>query len=115
MMMMGTADEIVKVPEKGLVFMEELSKEEQLAAMVRPNDIKKVSKAYKGRKKDIKVKVVATRLLQHKQSLALTQPEPDNAPEPSPRIGSRIDERRKNGMVKMSTYSDERKDDVLLF
>nr|GEZ36116.1 putative ubiquitin carboxyl-terminal hydrolase-related protein [Tanacetum cinerariifolium] len=100
MMMIGTADEIVKVSEKGLVFMEELSKEEQVAAVAlfRPNDIKKMSKAYKGRKKDIEVKVVATRLLQHKQALALTQPEPDNAPEPSSRIGSRIDERRKNGM-----------------
>nr|GEW55016.1 hypothetical protein [Tanacetum cinerariifolium] len=35
LMMMGTADEIVKVPEKGPVFMEDLSKEEQVAAVMR--------------------------------------------------------------------------------
>ncbi|GJW95161.1 hypothetical protein Tco_0174833 [Tanacetum coccineum] len=32
-MVMGTADEIVKVPEKGPVFMEDLSKEEQVAVV----------------------------------------------------------------------------------
>lgn len=34
-MMMGTADEIVKAPEKGPVFMEDLPEEEQVVAVVR--------------------------------------------------------------------------------
>lgn len=34
-MMMGTADEIVKVPEKGPVFLEDLPEEEQVVAVVR--------------------------------------------------------------------------------
>lgn len=34
-MMMGTADEIVKAPEKGPVFMEDLPEEEQAVAVVR--------------------------------------------------------------------------------
>ena len=33
-MMMGTADEIIKAPEKGPVFMEDLPEEEQVAALV---------------------------------------------------------------------------------
>lgn len=33
--MMGTADEIVKAPEKGPVFMEDLPEEEQVVAVVR--------------------------------------------------------------------------------
>lgn len=33
-MMMGTADEIVKAPEKGPVFMEDLPEEEQAANLV---------------------------------------------------------------------------------
>ena len=35
LMMMGTADEIVKAPEKGPVFMEDLPEEEQVVAVVR--------------------------------------------------------------------------------
>lgn len=35
-MMMGTADEIVKAPEKGPVFMEDLPEEEQAVALVLP-------------------------------------------------------------------------------
>ena len=34
MMMMGTADEIVKAPEKGPIFMEDLPEEEQVVAVV---------------------------------------------------------------------------------
>jgi ubiquitin carboxyl-terminal hydrolase 14 len=34
MMMMGTADEIVKAPEKGPIFMEDLPEEEQVVALV---------------------------------------------------------------------------------
>lgn len=33
-MMMGTADEIVKSPEKGTVFVEDLPEEEQVVAVV---------------------------------------------------------------------------------
>jgi ubiquitin carboxyl-terminal hydrolase 14 len=33
-MMMGTADEILKSPEKGTVFVEDLPEEEQVAAVV---------------------------------------------------------------------------------
>lgn len=33
-MMMGTADEIVKAPEKGPVFVEDLPEEEQVVAVV---------------------------------------------------------------------------------
>jgi ubiquitin carboxyl-terminal hydrolase 14 len=33
-MMIGTADEIVKAPEKGLVFVEDLPEEEQAATLV---------------------------------------------------------------------------------
>ena len=35
LMMIGTADEIVKAPEKGTVFVEDLPEEEQVAALVR--------------------------------------------------------------------------------
>ena len=35
-MMMGTADEIVKAPEKGPVFMEDLPEEEQVVVAVMP-------------------------------------------------------------------------------
>ena len=35
LMMMGTADEIVKAPEKGPVFMEDLPEEEQVVALVK--------------------------------------------------------------------------------
>ena len=35
LMMMGTADEVVKAPEKGPVFMEDLPEEEQVVAVVR--------------------------------------------------------------------------------
>lgn len=35
LMMMGTADEIVKAPEKGPVFMEDLPEEEQVVAVVK--------------------------------------------------------------------------------
>ena len=35
-MMMGTADEIVKAPEKGPVFMEDLPEEEQVVVAVIP-------------------------------------------------------------------------------
>jgi hypothetical protein len=34
-MMIGTADEIVKAPEKGPVFVEDLQEEEQVVALVR--------------------------------------------------------------------------------
>lgn len=34
-MMMGTADEIVKAPEKGPVFIEDLPEDEQVIAVVR--------------------------------------------------------------------------------
>jgi len=34
-MMIGTADEIVKAPEKGPVFVEDLPEEEQVVALVR--------------------------------------------------------------------------------
>lgn len=34
-MMMGTADEIIKAPEKGPVFVEDLPEEEQVVAVVR--------------------------------------------------------------------------------
>lgn len=34
-MMMGTADEIVKAPEKGPVFVEDLPEEEQVVALVK--------------------------------------------------------------------------------
>lgn len=34
-MMMGTADEVVKAPEKGPVFMEDLPEEEQVVKLVR--------------------------------------------------------------------------------
>ncbi|KAJ6967408.1 Ubiquitin carboxyl-terminal hydrolase [Populus alba x Populus x berolinensis] len=34
LMMMGTADEIVKTPEKGPVFMEDLPEEEQMVAVL---------------------------------------------------------------------------------
>ena len=34
-MMMGTADEIVKAPEKGTVFMEDLPEDEQVVALVK--------------------------------------------------------------------------------
>jgi ubiquitin carboxyl-terminal hydrolase 14 len=34
-MMMGTADEIIKAPETGPVFMEDLPEEEQVVALVR--------------------------------------------------------------------------------
>ncbi|KAL5757609.1 hypothetical protein ACOSP7_020220 [Xanthoceras sorbifolium] len=37
LMMMGTADEIVKAPEKGPVFMEDLPEEEQMVALVSEN------------------------------------------------------------------------------
>lgn len=37
-MMMGTADEIVKAPEKGPVFMEDLPEEEQVVSLVRFHD-----------------------------------------------------------------------------
>lgn len=36
-MMMGTADEIVKSPEKGTVFVEDLPEEEQVVAVVSSN------------------------------------------------------------------------------
>lgn len=36
-MMMGTADEIVKAPEKGPVFMEDLPEEEQVVQVVSLN------------------------------------------------------------------------------
>lgn len=36
-MMVGTADEIVKAPEKGPVFMEDLPEEEQVVSLVRAN------------------------------------------------------------------------------
>lgn len=38
-MMMGTADEIVKAPEKGPVFMEDLPEEEQAISLVKFNII----------------------------------------------------------------------------
>ena len=34
LMMMGTADEVVKTPEKGTVFVEDLPEEEQVVAVV---------------------------------------------------------------------------------
>nr|XP_017226904.1 PREDICTED: uncharacterized protein LOC108202847 isoform X2 [Daucus carota subsp. sativus] len=37
LMMMGTADEIVKAPEKGPVFMEDLPEEEQVVAVLTTN------------------------------------------------------------------------------
>lgn len=36
-MMMGTADEAVKAPEKGPVFMEDLPEEEQVVSLVSAN------------------------------------------------------------------------------
>ena len=36
-MMMGTADEVVKAPEKGPVFMEDLPEEEQVVSLVSGN------------------------------------------------------------------------------
>nr|GEY46351.1 ubiquitin carboxyl-terminal hydrolase 6 [Tanacetum cinerariifolium] len=36
---MGTADEIIKVPEKGHVFMKDLSEEEQVAAVLKRNQV----------------------------------------------------------------------------
>lgn len=36
LMMMGTADEIVKAPEKGPIFAEDMPEEEQVVAVVSP-------------------------------------------------------------------------------
>ena len=37
-MMMGTADEIIKAPDKGPVFMEDLPEEEQVISLVKFHD-----------------------------------------------------------------------------
>lgn len=87
--------------------------EVRLVQTKRPNEIKKVTKTFEERRKEIEVRVAAARLLQQKSESPPSQNEgdrDDRTLDSSSGTGQRINERRKYGHGRKNGSTSERRD-----